>query len=236
MQKMKLEEMDYTVLHYQKLSERAFTPERATPFSIGLDLKSPIDVVIPRRWQMCVPTDLAFAIPLGYYGRLASKSGLVIHHGVTTEAGVIDPDYRGNCMVVLRTTDRAYRVEIGAPIAQLILERATIPELIEAPVLCETVRGAAGFGSSYARQCTRSRLYQRTTNTGRPRMDQTTHYGLRAPPAKTSGIPNWTLPKPNQFTLPPPVWRQVTPQLPSTQPQHSGVRDTTPDRLVPDSS
>ena len=65
-----------------------------TLFSIGLDLLSPIDIVIPRNKQLCMPTDLAFAIPLGYYGRLASTSGLVVQFGVTIEAGVIDQDYQ----------------------------------------------------------------------------------------------------------------------------------------------
>ena len=153
--------MEYSLLHYQRLSERAFHPTRATPFSVGLDLLSPIDIVIPRNKQICIPTDLAFAIPVGYYGRLASKSGLVVHYGVTIEAGVIDQDYRGNCIVVIRTSELAYHVKRGSPVAQLILEKASIPEIKEAPVLQETVRGAAGFGSSYLQQSKQSRLYQR---------------------------------------------------------------------------
>ena len=92
---------EYTLLHFEKLSSRAITPQQATPGSIGLDLFSPVDIALPPRRSVCIPTDLAFAIPTGYYGRIASKSGLAIIHGITVEAGVIDPDYHGNLGVVL---------------------------------------------------------------------------------------------------------------------------------------
>ena len=190
--------MEYSLLHYQRLSERAFHPTRATPFSVGLDLLSPIDIIIPRNKQICIPTDLAFAIPLGYYGQLASKSGLVVHYGVTIEAGVIDPDYRGNCIVVVRTSELAYHVKRGSPVAQLILEKASIPEIKEAPVLQETVRGAAGFGSSYLQQSKKSRLYQRhapppptkrkaSYATCLPMLQQNVP-GAKSPPRPTGGI------------------------------------------------
>ena len=141
---------EYTLLHFQKLSSRAITPRQATPGSVGLDLYSPVDIAIPPRKSVCVPIDLAFAIPTGYYGRIASKSGLAIIHGITVEAGVIDPDYRGNVGVVLRNHSKiGYYVKFKEPIGQLILEKATVPELKEVQDLTSTTRGASGFGSTY---------------------------------------------------------------------------------------
>ena len=32
-------------------------------------------------------------IPMGYYGQIASRSGLAIHHHIHVGAGVVDPDY-----------------------------------------------------------------------------------------------------------------------------------------------
>ena len=64
-------------------------------------------------------------------------------------------------MVVWRTSELAYHVKRGSPVAQLILEKASIPEIKEAPILQETVCGAAGFWSSYLQQSKKSQLYQR---------------------------------------------------------------------------
>ena len=39
--------------------------------------------------------DLKWAIPTGFYGKLFSRSGMLREHFVTTDAGVIDADFRG---------------------------------------------------------------------------------------------------------------------------------------------
>ena len=41
------------------------------------------------------------AIPPGFYGRLAPRSGLAVKKGIHVGAGVIDPDYRGEVRVLL---------------------------------------------------------------------------------------------------------------------------------------
>ena len=59
--------MEYTALHYERLSDRAKPPKRATPGSIGLDLFAPIDIFIPAKQQVLIPTDLILVPTLGYY-------------------------------------------------------------------------------------------------------------------------------------------------------------------------
>ena len=129
------------------MSADAVTPTKAMEESVGLDFYSPADYIIPPHSQLLVPTQIKLQIPLGYYGRLASKSGLAILHQLHVGAGVIDPDYTGEIMVLLiNTAPRVYNIAKGAPIAQLILEKISIPVLKEVNELPPTTRGAPGCG------------------------------------------------------------------------------------------
>ena len=96
--------MNYIELPFVKMSADAVTPTRATEGSVGLDLYSPANYMIPPHSQLLVPSQIKLRVPLGYYGRLASKSGLAILHQLHVGAGVIDPDYMGEIMVLLINT------------------------------------------------------------------------------------------------------------------------------------
>ena len=106
---------------------------------------------IPPGEQTCIPTDLILVPSDGYYIQIASKSGLVVKHQITVEAGEIDPDYRGNIVVVLRNhyKKKGYIAEAGEAIAQVILTRVIIPKLLETPIAVDTIRGIGGFGSTH---------------------------------------------------------------------------------------
>ena len=139
--------MEFIELPFVRMSPDAVTPTRATEGSVGLDFYSPADYIIPPYNQLLVPTQIKLQIPLGYYGRLAPKSGLAILHQLHVGAGVIDPDYTGEIMVLLiNTASRVYNIIKGAPIAQLILEKISIPILKEVKELSLTTRGAQGCG------------------------------------------------------------------------------------------
>ena len=141
--------MQYTALNYEKLSDRAKAPKRATPGSIGLDLFTPTDIFIPAKQQVLIPTDLILVPTPGYYIRIASKSGLAFKYGLAVEEGVIDPDYRGNVGVLLRNnSDVAHILGHGKAIAQVIMEKAAMPEVVEMKITRGTQRGAGGFGST----------------------------------------------------------------------------------------
>ena len=134
-----------------RLSSHAIIPTRATWRAAGLDLYSAHDKVIPAHGKALVPTDLIVAVPLGAYGRVAPRSGLTINHFIDVGAGVIDSDFRGHLRVVLFNFGGAdFIVKRGRPIAQLIVERIYLPQVIEVceAELDETERGACGFGST----------------------------------------------------------------------------------------
>lgn len=114
-----------------KITENAILPTRKTPHSIGLDLYSAYDYVIPKRSSLTVFTDLSVAIPDGHYGRVAPRSSLAVKYSIDIGAGVVDCDYRGNVFVVMfNHTDKDFKIRRGDGVAQLILERAEIPTSI----------------------------------------------------------------------------------------------------------
>ena len=139
--------MNHIELPFVKMSTDAVTPKRATEGSVGLDFYSPANYIIPPHSQLLIPTQIKLRIPLGHYGILASKSGLAILHQLHVGAGVIDPDYTGEIMVLLiNTASRVHPIIRGDPIAQLILEKVSIPILKEVKELPPTTRGAHGCG------------------------------------------------------------------------------------------
>ena len=139
--------MELIELPFVKMSANIVTPTRATGGSVGLDFYSPVDYVVPPHSQLLIPTQIKLQIPLGYYGRLASKSGLAILHQLHVGAGVIDPDYTGEIMVlIINAASRDYSIRKGDPIAQLILEKVSIPILREIKEIQPTDREAHGCG------------------------------------------------------------------------------------------
>ena len=126
-------------------------PVRSSPNSVGFDLSSPRDAVIPPNNWITLFTDIAISLPAGTYGRVAPRSGLSVLYGISVVAGVIDPDYTGNIGVVLvNRTRKPFAIHAGDRIAQLICEKAAYPELREVQDLKSTIRGTSGFGSSRA--------------------------------------------------------------------------------------
>jgi dUTP pyrophosphatase len=98
-----------------------------------------------------VRTGLSVAIPRGFYGRIAPRSGLAVRHGLDVLAGVIDSDYRGEIMCALVNHGReTLTLESGARVVQLIVEAIITPAAAWAEALDETARGAGGFGSTDA--------------------------------------------------------------------------------------
>ena len=92
---------------------------------------------------------LSVAIPQGFYGRVAPRSGLAIEHGLDVLAGVIDSDYRGELMCALANHgDVAIEIEAGMRMAQLVIEAIITPEPVWSEDLSATERGAGGLGST----------------------------------------------------------------------------------------
>jgi dUTP pyrophosphatase len=131
------------------LSDKAQAPTKGSAYAAGHDLYSAKNMTIPARGRALVPTDISISVPVGTYGRVAPRSGLANKHGIDTMAGVIDADYRGPVGVILANlSDADFEVKVGDRIAQLIVEKIVMPEVVVVQQLEESVRGAGGFGST----------------------------------------------------------------------------------------
>ena len=140
---------DAAILSFKQLDERAVLPSRGSCFAAGLDLYSIEDLTIGPHQRYLARTGLAVAIPEGYYGRIAPRSGLAMRTGLDVLSGVIDADYRGEIGCLLYNTgDETINLPAQSKICQLIIEKIITPEAVWADEISETDRGSGGFGST----------------------------------------------------------------------------------------
>ena len=102
----------------------------------------------PAHDKILVDVGVAFQIPMGYYGRIASRLGLAIHHHIHVGAGVVDPDYTGSVHVLLMNfSSQDHVIEKNHQIAQMILEKVAYLVICEVSQMLPMECGAKGFGS-----------------------------------------------------------------------------------------
>ncbi len=132
-------------------------PSRAHDGDAGVDLFSAQDVELAPGARALVPTGVAVAIPHGMVGLIHPRSGLAARVGlsIVNSPGTIDAGYRGEIKVSLINLDPAVPIAIarGDRIAQLVVQRVELPELVEVTSfdeagLADTTRGDGGHGSS----------------------------------------------------------------------------------------
>lgn len=140
-------------LKVKVLRKEAVLPEYRTDQSAGLDLYACIenDIVIDPGEVKVIPTGISIELPDGYEAQIRPRSGLASKFAVTVlnTPGTVDPDYRGEVMVILVNLGKEpFVVKNGMRIAQMVIskfERVTIKTVKE---LSPTSRGDGGFGST----------------------------------------------------------------------------------------
>lgn len=141
-----------TDLPVRLLRSGAALPDRAYEGDAGLDLTACDRVTLAPGARAVVPTGIAVAIPDGHAGLVVPRSGLAAEHGlsIVNAPGLIDAGYRGELLVVLHNTDRerAFTVEPGMRIAQLVVVPVPQLRLVQVEELSATHRGERGYGSS----------------------------------------------------------------------------------------
>jgi len=126
-------------------------PTYATQGAAGMDVVAAEELDLMPGQRHAVATGFKVAIPEGFEIQVRPRSGLALKHGITVPntPGTIDSDYRGELKVIMiNHGSDAFPIRRGDRIAQLVPAAVTLAEFDEVEDLCETARGAGGFGST----------------------------------------------------------------------------------------
>lgn len=135
-------------LKIQKLKDGAKLPSYAHPGDVGLDLYAMETVTIEpgahhRFWH-----GFALEFPIGYAAIVMDKSS-ISKAGLKTMGGVFDAGYRGEYNThLVNLSDKAYTVEAGDKVSQIVLVPVAIADIEEVQELSDSVRGQGAFGST----------------------------------------------------------------------------------------
>jgi len=140
-------------IYFAPATETAVIPNRATPGSAGWDLVADESVDIPPRSRAMISTGIHAAIPIGYFGKIESRSSLSHKKGFDVLAGVIDSDYRGIIKVIIyNTSDELQSIKATERFAQLIIHKISteVSHVMTTEEFAQltTQRGEGGFGST----------------------------------------------------------------------------------------
>ena len=137
------------IVKFKLLVNEARKPKKAHPDDAAFDVFSAqAGTVEPKKW-LEFSTGVAMQLPQGFYGKFASRSGLMFKHDVHAFHGTIDNGYRGEMVVRLfNYGGEPFRVNIGDRIAQLVILPYLQADGIEVDELDDTKRGTSGFGST----------------------------------------------------------------------------------------
>lgn len=123
--------------------------DTAYPGDAGIDIPITTMQVLEPGEFYDLPSGVKVAIPEGYYGRIAARSGALRNRRIRVYEGVIDSGFRGELFTYCEAVGpTATAVRPGDRLAQLIISpviRFPITRVDELPV---SIRGTKGFGSS----------------------------------------------------------------------------------------
>lgn len=126
-------------------------PKKQHQADAGFDLEANADIRIPVGSWTLVPTGTRLQIPEGYVGKVCSRSGLALKHGVAVlnAPGIVDAGYQGDVGVVLINHGvEPFEVKKGERIAQLLIEKLPEVTIVGGEIQSPSDRGEGGFGST----------------------------------------------------------------------------------------
>jgi dUTP pyrophosphatase len=158
------------ILIYERVRPGAYAPAKKYPEDAGWDIRSYVPFALEPGQRLQVQTGLAIklqpsgkqeelarAMGASWYWRAADKSGLANDVGVHILGGVIDRNYRGELLIVVKHlgfwTDgkvayRPWTVAAGDKICQIVPELIADCQAAQEGPVGTSDRGANGFGST----------------------------------------------------------------------------------------
>ena len=130
------------------VEEGGFVPIREHSTDAGIDLKTPVDLVIYPHSSAFVDLRVRVEIPNGYVGLMTSKSGLMSRMGIKT-TGTIDCGYSGTigCKIFNHSSE-IVKLKAGDKVTQLVVMPCLMDEVKVVDSIRSGDRGEKGFGST----------------------------------------------------------------------------------------
>lgn len=128
-----------------------YRPVRAHFDDAGIDFFAPKEFTVPARGSYLIDLMVEVQIPIGYFGKMESKSGLMTKHGVVCAGGVIDSGFRGSIKVRMENHgDEDYHFNQGDKVVQMVIMPCLLDTCTIVPYLdpSESGRDASGWGST----------------------------------------------------------------------------------------
>ena len=137
-------------MRIKPISDNFIMPTKGSNDAAAIDLYMPESGCVSGV-EKKIPLGFAAAIPKGYVGLLLPRSGVGAKHGLelNNTCGVIDADYRGEWVAVMRTkSGNEFCWQAKDRVLQCVLVPVLSPTLEQVEDLDATDRGEGGFGSS----------------------------------------------------------------------------------------
>ncbi len=132
----------------KRLRPEAKLPTRAHHDDAGMDIYCCEKHVLEPNQRIKIPTGLSFEVPFGYVGLVWDKSSTG-SKGIKTLSGVLDAGYRGEVFLFLHNlSDVTHTFEAGDKVAQMLIQKVELPEIVGVEELSDSIRGAGAFGST----------------------------------------------------------------------------------------
>jgi dUTP pyrophosphatase len=127
-------------------------PNKHYPSDVGYDLVCSRYTPVSSRVRAQIPTNIAVAIPEGFFGLVLPRSSTFHRRGLISHPGIIDSGYRGEVMfMVYNPGQKQVHVADGERLAQLVILPIVDVDFKEergVKKLPKGDRGDKGFGST----------------------------------------------------------------------------------------
>ena len=126
-------------------------PKYQTRGSVGCDLKSVDNFIIPPGSRIVIGTGIKIELPSGFGAYICPRSGLAAKHGITVlnAPGCIDNDFTGEVKVILfNSSNEDFIIKKGDRVAQLVFFPIFQAIFQKTTTIAMTNRGVNGLGST----------------------------------------------------------------------------------------